>query len=177
MSTAETMNSVRLYRTTRSLARTRAQIQKAHELRHMPTDTEQAAWRRVSPTASSRRLRNYLCNESWTPCGRYRRRSVRRSAMDPLTRLAPADEGAGCDPPSPPRGRGRGILRVERFANVETSGAGFQPAPEPPRWQRYASKQHTTKRRVGKDGTWRRDIILATRGGNINLARWGRRHD
>jgi len=26
--------------------------------------------------------------------------------VDPLTRLAPADESAGCEPPSPPRGRG-----------------------------------------------------------------------
>ncbi len=47
---------------------------------------------------------------------------IRRSIMDPLTRLAPADESAGCDPPSPPRGRGRGILRIERFVNVETRG-------------------------------------------------------
>ena len=45
---------------------------------------------------------------------------IRRSIMDPLTRLAPADESAGCDPPSPPRGRGLGILRIERFVNVET---------------------------------------------------------
>ena len=120
--TAETMNGVRPYRTTRSLARTGARIKKAHELRHTPTDTEQAAWCRVSRTASSRRRRNHLCKKSWTPCGRYRRRSVRRSIMDPLTRLAPADEGAGCDPPSPPRGRGRGIRRIERFVNVETRG-------------------------------------------------------
>jgi hypothetical protein len=28
---------------------------------------------------------------------------------DPLTRLAPAGESAGCDPPSPPRGRGPGV--------------------------------------------------------------------
>ena len=47
---------------------------------------------------------------------------IRRSIMDPLTRLAPADESAGCDPPSPPRGRGLGILRIERFVNVETPG-------------------------------------------------------
>ena len=44
MGTAETMKGVHPYRTTRSLARTGAQIQKAHELRHTPTDTEQAAW-------------------------------------------------------------------------------------------------------------------------------------
>ncbi|MGO8813172.1 MAG: endonuclease domain-containing protein [Terriglobia bacterium] len=44
MSTAETMNSVRPYRTTRSLARSGAQTQKARQLRHTPTDTEQAAW-------------------------------------------------------------------------------------------------------------------------------------
>ena len=44
MGTAETTNDVRPYRTTRSLARTSAQIQKALELRHTPTDTEQAAW-------------------------------------------------------------------------------------------------------------------------------------
>jgi hypothetical protein len=29
--------------------------------------------------------------------------------MNPLTRPAPADENAGCGPPSPPRGRGREI--------------------------------------------------------------------
>ena len=52
---------------------------------------------------------------------------IRRSIMDPLTRLAPADESAGCDPPSPPRGRGLGILRIERFVNVETSGGGLRP--------------------------------------------------
>ena len=52
---------------------------------------------------------------------------IRRSIMDPLTRLAPADESAGCDPPSPPRGRGQGILRIERFANVETPDAGLKP--------------------------------------------------
>ena len=44
MGTAETMNDERPYRTTRSLARTGAQIKKALELRHTPTDTEQAAW-------------------------------------------------------------------------------------------------------------------------------------
>ena len=27
--------------------------------------------------------------------------------LDPLTRRAPADENAGCAPPSPPRGRGK----------------------------------------------------------------------
>ena len=52
---------------------------------------------------------------------------IRRSIMDPLTRLAPADESAGCDPPSPPRGRGLGILRIERFVNVETPGHGWNP--------------------------------------------------
>ena len=45
MGTMETMNDVRPYRTTRSLARSGAQIQKALELRHTPTDAEQAAWR------------------------------------------------------------------------------------------------------------------------------------
>ena len=54
---------------------------------------------------------------------------IRRSIMDPLTRLAPADEGAGCDPPSPPRGRGLGILRIERFVNVETRDTGRMPVP------------------------------------------------
>ena len=44
MGTAGTMNGVRPYRTTRSLGRTGAQIKRAHELRHDPTDTEQAAW-------------------------------------------------------------------------------------------------------------------------------------
>ena len=38
------MNGVRPRRTTRSLARTGAQIETALELRHTPTDTEQAAW-------------------------------------------------------------------------------------------------------------------------------------
>ena len=57
-----------------------------------------------------------------------RRNSTKRPAstpgLNPLTRPAPADEGAGCGPPSPPRGRGRGILGIERFANVETRGKG-----------------------------------------------------
>ena len=74
MATAETMNDVRAYRTTRSLARTGPQIKKAHELRHTPTDTEQTAWCCGSRTASSRRLRNYSSKTSWTTCGRYRRR-------------------------------------------------------------------------------------------------------
>jgi hypothetical protein len=37
------------------------------------------------------------------------------SRGDPLTRPAPADENAGCGPPSPPRGRGRRL----RFAGRE----------------------------------------------------------
>jgi very-short-patch-repair endonuclease len=41
---AETMNDMHPYRPTRSLPRGGAQIQKALELRHTPTDTEQAAW-------------------------------------------------------------------------------------------------------------------------------------
>ena len=61
VTTAETMNNVRPYRTTRSLARRGAAIQKAHELRRTPTDAEQAAWCHSSRTASSRRLRNHLC--------------------------------------------------------------------------------------------------------------------
>ena len=44
MHTAETVNGVRPHRHRRSLARTTAQIEKARELRHTPTDTEQAAW-------------------------------------------------------------------------------------------------------------------------------------
>ena len=44
MGTTGTMKGARPYRTTRSLARTGAQIQKALELRHTPTDAEQAAW-------------------------------------------------------------------------------------------------------------------------------------
>ncbi len=56
---------------------------------------------------------------------------IRRSIMDPLTRLAPADESAGCDPPSPPRGRGLGILRIERFVNVETPDGGRRPPLQP----------------------------------------------
>ena len=32
--------------------------------------------------------------------------SRKRNDLDPLTRLAPADENAGGEPPSPPRGRG-----------------------------------------------------------------------
>jgi hypothetical protein len=38
------MKGVHPYRTTRSLAWSGAQIQKALELRHAPTDTEPAAW-------------------------------------------------------------------------------------------------------------------------------------
>ena len=46
----------------------------------------------------------------------------------PHPALAPADAGAGCDPPSPRRGRGLGILEIERFVNVETrSGSGTLP--------------------------------------------------
>ncbi len=74
VSTAETMNNVRPYRTTRSLARRGVAIQKAHELRRTPTDAEQAPWCHSSRTASSRRRRNHVCRKSWTSCGRYRRR-------------------------------------------------------------------------------------------------------
>ena len=91
----------------------------------------------VLEPASSRRRRNHLGKNLGRRVVGYGRRSVRRSATDPLTRLAPADEGAGCDPPSPPRGRGRGILRIEHFVNVEARGAGFQPAQGPPRWRRH----------------------------------------
>jgi hypothetical protein len=34
---------------------------------------------------------------------------LRTSSGNPLTRLAPAGENAGCGPPSPPKGRGMGI--------------------------------------------------------------------
>jgi hypothetical protein len=34
---------------------------------------------------------------------------IRQYCFDPLTRLAPAGESAGCEPPSPPRGRGQWI--------------------------------------------------------------------
>ena len=44
MDIAETVNGVCPYRKTRSLSRTTAQIEKARELRHAPTATEQAAW-------------------------------------------------------------------------------------------------------------------------------------
>ena len=47
------------------------------------------------------------------------------TVVDPLTRLAPADDYAGGSPPSPPRGRGLGISKIERFANVETLGLRF----------------------------------------------------
>ena len=47
------------------------------------------------------------------------------TVLDPLTRLAPADDNAGGSPPSPPRGRGLGISKIERFANVETLGLRF----------------------------------------------------
>ena len=55
---------------------------------------------------------------------------------DPLTRRAPADENAGCAPPSPPRGRGWGMYNRPssadagyRFTNVETPAAGLTPRP------------------------------------------------
>jgi hypothetical protein len=38
---------------------------------------------------------------------------------NPLTRLAPADESAGGSPPSPPRGRGRGIYTRPSLSNVQ----------------------------------------------------------
>jgi very-short-patch-repair endonuclease len=44
LDTIETVHRVRPYRKTRSLARTGAQIEKARELRHEPTETERAAW-------------------------------------------------------------------------------------------------------------------------------------
>ena len=54
---------------------------------------------------------------------------------DPLTRLAPADDNAGGSPPSPPRGRGRGIYRSAlvfipwfRSSNVETPALTFRSA-------------------------------------------------
>ena len=179
------MNDVRPHRTTRSLARTGAQMQKARELRHAPTDTEQAAWgllrsmkftglkfRRQQPVGpylvdfycAQRRLIVELDGSVHGQASQARsdsrrdahlkkmgyvvlrfsnrivqeapelfvqkklgRRTVatggiwiRRPDMDPLTRLAPADEGAGCDPPSPPRGRGQRNAEIERPTNVET---------------------------------------------------------
>ena len=66
--------------------------------------------------------------------------------MDPLTRLAPADEGAGCDPPSPPRGRGRGIRRIERFVNVETRGGSGTLPRQRARCPRYKRNCHYISR-------------------------------
>ena len=71
---------------------------------------------------------------------------IRRSIMDPLTRLAPADEGAGCDPPSPPRGRGRGIRRIERFVNVETRGGSGTLPRQRARCPRYKRNCHYISR-------------------------------
>ena len=74
MSTAETMNNVRPYRTTRSLARRGVAIQKAHELRRTPTDAEQAP---VVPQFSNGIIEEApesCVQKSWTSCGRYRRR-------------------------------------------------------------------------------------------------------
>ncbi len=130
--TAETLKSVGPYRTTRTLARTGAQVQSAHELLHTPTDTKRAAWCCVSRTASSRRRRNHLGKNLGRRVVGYGRRSVRRSATDPLTRLAPADEGAGCDPPSPPRGRGQRNSEMVRPTNVETPGLSSSEEEESP---------------------------------------------
>ncbi len=44
--------------------------------------------------------------------GRDEFKAYRRSRPIPLTRLAPADETAGCDPPSPPRGRGNRVKLI-----------------------------------------------------------------
>ena len=134
--TAETMNTVRPYRTTRLLARTGAQTQKAHELRHPPTDSEQATGCGGSRTASSRRRRNYLCRKSWTPCGRYRRRSVRRSDRDPLTPTTSRTWGPLLPRPTRapdadhplPQGARAGISMMERYVNVELEA----PEAEPP---------------------------------------------
>jgi hypothetical protein len=41
-----------------------------------------------------------------TDCGYPLRRCITRCGTKPLTRLAPADDDAGREPPSPPRGRG-----------------------------------------------------------------------
>ena len=56
-------------------------------------------------------------------------RRWRTHGFDPLTRPAPADENAGCEPPSPPKGRGKEIRVSHRFSvqrcphrNVETPG-------------------------------------------------------
>jgi hypothetical protein len=43
---------------------------------------------------------------------------------DPLTRPAPADEDAGCGPPSPPRGRGKWIQITSPLAPLGERGRG-----------------------------------------------------
>ena len=67
------------------------------------------------------------------------------TVVDPLTRLAPADDNAGGSPPSPRGGEGREFTRTAmtnettpastplsfpRFENVETSAKGFAFAAE-----------------------------------------------
>ena len=60
-------------------------------------------------------------------------RMGRTHGFDPLTRPAPADEDAGCGPPSPPKGRGKEIriphplsIHPCRRTNVETPGSRKQ---------------------------------------------------
>ena len=60
-------------------------------------------------------------------------RMWRIHGFDPLTRPAPADEDAGCGPPSPPKGRGKEIrvphplsIHPCRRTNVETPGSRKQ---------------------------------------------------
>ena len=74
-------------RQTRSLARRGAQFERGRELRRADGD-------RIGGVAFGGRK---------VSCGR-------RSETDPLTRLAPAGESAGGDPPSPPRGRRKGVV-------------------------------------------------------------------
>ncbi len=78
------------YGTTRSLAGTMGQTDKVRELRRTPTEMERAA---------GRLLRNCVVAIGGVELSTF--------GLDPLTRPAPADESAGCGPPSPPRGRGR----------------------------------------------------------------------
>ena len=74
---------------------------KTNELNHSFQDVDEkkggcspCLWREVQARSNAVHLMGF------------RLLSGNRSQGDPLTRPAPADEGAGCGPPSPPKGRG-----------------------------------------------------------------------
>ena len=92
-------------------------------------------------------------------------RMWRTHGFDPLTRPAPADEDAGCGPPSPPKGRGKKIrvphplsIHPCRRTNVETPGSCKQACGKelPQASSREGKRQRAARtpklRSAGNDG-------------------------